>query len=257
LWYFGEPLEMSKHHQEEQASPLHILEEHTDRHHSNTTHINEDKDVAPVCYSKTELGVSESLDAVSLGSLESSDTIPLGTDLDPFNYNNLWIANRLKNPIEKLMGSSNLGWRVLDGENIGVSYCEFMKKKDGYECGVRRAADYFVQRGIRVIIVTRRRSMKKYEASNIDVVIADSTDDVMTIKQAQLRNCPIVSRDGFRKEKADRRLAAELRQWLQDTEELQVRYTWGSAGEFLPDWDLQNLVMKSSPKIEREWSLVD
>merc|ERR1712050_168223 len=80
--------------------------------------------------------------------------------------------------------------------------------------------------------------------------MAQRTDDVMMLKQAQIHNCPIVSRDGLEEWKTDKRLGNELREWLTSAEELQVRFSWGQKGQFLPDFDLPRPVLRPARRCE-------
>jgi len=139
-------------------------------------------------------------DSLTIGTLTSADTIPLGTDLDPMNgYCNFWAANKVQEPIERLLVQRNLGYRVIDAENVGFSYGKEVLRLDKKyeEEGVRRAVAYFVDSGIRVVIVTKRAELKAEARDGVDVVLAERTDDIMVARQAQRLNCPMVSRDGF------------------------------------------------------------
>jgi len=194
------------------------------------------------------LGKDDAYESLTIGTLTSTDTIPLGTDLDPQNhYNNLWAASQVKDPNGKLLVQYNLCCRVLDAENVGYSFGrEVLGKSEFYDVeGVRRAAAHFQSKGIDVVIVTKRQDMAQcLSGDGIQVVIAERTDDLVVIKQAQSRNCPIVSRDGFAKWRTDLRVATELRQWLSESASLQVRFSWGTGGDFVPDFDLPRPVVR-------------
>merc|ERR1712150_268602 len=79
------------------------------------------------------------------------------------------------------------------------------------------------------------------------------TDDVMVLKEAMKFNCPVVSRDGFQEWKDDPRLSRDLRQWVGDMSFLQVRFSWNSNGDFVPDFDLPTPVLKPSAGKHAAW----
>lgn len=198
-------------------------------------------------------------DGLTIATLTSADTIPLGTDLDPQNqYNNLWGANQTKNARGKLLVQYNLCCRVIDAENVGFSYAQDalgLKKgcnTFGAACveGVKRAAEHFSKSGIEVIVVYRRKETEQLKLGDgVHLVHAERTDDVMVLRQAQTRNCPIVSRDGFAVWKADLRLSSHLRAWLSESQDIQVRFSWGAGGAFVPDFDLPRPVMRTRPGV--------
>jgi len=187
-------------------------------------------------------------ESLTIGTLTSADTIPLGTDLDPQNqYNNLWGASQIQDPNGKLLVQYNLSCRVIDAENVGFSFGnEVLGRPQFYDAeGVKRAVSHFLKRGIDVIIVSKRREMGQCVfGDGVQVVLAERTDDLMVLKQAQARNCPIVSRDGFAKWKNDLRVSQDLRQWLSEATDLQVRFSWGTGGEFVPDFDLPRPIVR-------------
>ena len=188
-------------------------------------------------------------DVLTIASITSADTVPLGTDLDPNAYCNKWAASKVSHPDQKRLVQSNLGFRVLDAENIGFSYgAEVLKQPKTYDVrGVEKAVAYFQHMGCGVVVVSKRDTLRDHPfGDGVDVIIADSTDDIMVLKQAQQLNCPVVSRDGFSKHKEDYRLASELRRWAQDMGHLQVRFSWSISGDFMPDFDLPALVVKPS-----------
>jgi len=182
-------------------------------------------------------------DSMSIATLSSLDTVPLGTDLDPRNqYNNLWAAGKVRDLTVRRLVQCNLSCRVLDAENIGFSHGELhlgRPKFYSYE-GVKTAVSYFLKEGLEVILVSKRKTeAKNFEASfGVHTVIADRTDDLIVLKQAYKRNCPIVSRDSYTDWRTDRRIERDLRKWAEDTKDLQVRFTWSPEGEFCPDFDL-------------------
>mmetsp|Transcript_85006 Transcript_85006/g.133763 ORF Transcript_85006/g.133763 Transcript_85006/m.133763 type:complete len:626 (-) Transcript_85006:153-2030(-) len=195
-------------------------------------------------------------ESLTIRTLSSADTIPLGTDLDPVNgYNNLWAASKVENPGSKTLVRCNLGCRVIDGENVGFSYGQEVEKKSEHWSfeGVRKAMCHFRETKTHIIVVTKRREMLQTQREGVEIIIGERTDDVMVIKQAHKLNCPIVSRDGFKKWKEDPRLSPELRQWLRDTEFLQVRFSWSPQGEFIPDFDLPTPVLRPSASTDRAW----
>lgn len=190
-------------------------------------------------------GRDDAFESFTIGTLTSADTVPLGTDLDPLNhYNNLWGAKQIQHAVGKLLVQYNTSCRVLDGENIGFSYgIDFLKKPDFYdEEGVKRAVKHFSALGVECIIVTKRRGHSFGDGQQ--VVIAERTDDLMVLKTAHQRNAPVVSRDGFRQWKNDLRVSKELRKWASESERLQVRYSWSTGGEFMPDFELERPTLR-------------
>lgn len=194
-------------------------------------------------------------ESLTIGTLTSDDTIPLGTDLDPQNqYNNLWAASQVKDPNGKLLVQYNLGCRVIDAENIGYSFGKEVRGKTKFYDveGLKRAVAHFQSKGIDVVIVTKRQgTAQDLSGPGIQVVVADRTDDLMVLKQAQSRNCPIVSRDGFAEWKTDMRVSTDLRQWLSEASDLQVRFSWGTGGDFVPDFDLPRPVVRAAHRQTR------
>jgi len=178
-------------------------------------------------------------DRLTIGTLTSADTIPLGTDFDPGHYNNLWLADQISDPNGKLLVQYNLCCRVIDAENLGFSYgSDVLGKRHCYDVeGVNRAVAHFQKQGVEVVVVGKRQDLGHF-GDDVTVVRAERTDDLMVLKQAHSRNCPIVSRDGFAAWKTDLRVDKELRQWLSDSADLQVRFSWGAGGHFVTDFDL-------------------
>lgn len=191
---------------------------------------------------------SHAAETMTICSLTSVDTVPLGTDLDPENrYDNRWAAGKVHDVMEKLVVSGNLAWRVIDAENVGYSYAEeVLHRPKKYDAeGVRKAIAHFRSNGINVVVVTTRRQTQACEFPDAQhVIVADRTDDLMVLKEAYSRNCPIVSRDGYANWKKDIRVAVELRQWLEEASNLQVRYSWSPTGCFVPDFDLPRAHLK-------------
>lgn len=194
-------------------------------------------------------------EGLTIATLTSADTIPLGTDLDPQNqYNNLWGANQTSDPHGKLLVQYNLCCRVIDAENVGYSYAQDVLglqggNNFGAACaeGVKRAAEHFQKSRIEVIVVYRRKEVEQLKfGDGVQLVLAQRTDDVMVLRQAHQRNCPIVSRDGFAQWKGDLRLSADLRTWLSESQDIQVRFSWGAGGAFVPDFDLPRPVMRTT-----------
>lgn len=191
---------------------------------------------------------SDAYECLTIRTLTSADTIPLGTDLDPQHHNNLWAARQVKDPNAKLLVQYNLCCRVIDAENVGYSFgIEVRGKPKFYDVeGVRRAVAHFQSKGIDVVIVTKRQDTAQcLPGDGVQVVIAERTDDLVVLKQAQSRNCPIVSRDAFAKWRKDLRVSTGLRRWLCESSSLQVRFSWGTGGEFVPDFDLPRPVVRS------------
>lgn len=191
---------------------------------------------------------SDAYECLTIRTLTSADTIPLGTDLDPQHHNNLWAASQVKDPNAKLLVQYNLSCRVIDAENVGYSFgIEVRGKPKFYDVeGVRRAVAHFQSKGIDVVIVTKRDDTAQcLLGDGVQVVKAERTDDLVVLKQAQSRNCPIVSRDGFAKWRTDLRVSVELRRWLSESSSIQVRFSWGTGGEFVPDFDLPRPMVRS------------
>lgn len=193
-------------------------------------------------------------------TLTSADTIPLGTDLDPAGYCNLWAGSKVQDPNARRLVESNLGWRVIDAENVGYSHGKEVLRLDRTYSGegVRLAVGYFRTRQCQVIVVTKREETRSLEAEGVHIVMAERTDDVQVLKQAYNRNCPVVSRDGYADWKKDRRLDSRLREWLHESaQQLQVRFSWGAHGEFEPDFDLPTPVLQprwdGSSSVPCEW----
>lgn len=194
---------------------------------------------------------SDKAEIMTICTLSSNDTIPLGTDLDPRRYSNLWAAQKIEGMCRKLV-EYNLGRRVIDAENLGYSYGSEVKMqaKCYDDAGVKAAIVYFAKRGVSCVVVTPRdqlydtlRSHEWSDGYGVEVVKAQKTDDVIVIKQAEENNCPIVSRDGFEKWKVDRRIERSTRDFLANISELQVRFSWGKNGNFIPDFELDTPVL--------------
>lgn len=202
-----------------------------------------------------KLNNNSACEGLTIASLTSADTVPLGTDLDPQNhYNNLWGANQVNDQTAKLLVQYNLCCRVIDAENVGFSFGQDVLGKVGYNVeGVRRAVQHFQKSGVEVILVHKRKDVEQFKfGDGVQLVRAESTDDVIVLKQAKMRNCPIVSRDGFAKWKDDLRLAPDLRQWLLESADIQVRFSWGAGGAFVPDFDLPRPVMRRTTQSRQQ-----
>merc|ERR1711879_244425 len=129
-------------------------------------------------------------DSLTIGSLTSSDTIPLGTDLDPQNYCNHWAASKVGSQVEKQLVRCNLQYRVIDAENVGFSYgLEVLKKVGHYDPeGVRRAVSHFLQQGLRSVVVSKRKDMLWEDfGDDTCIIIAELNDDVILLKEASKR----------------------------------------------------------------------
>lgn len=191
-------------------------------------------------------GLEAQWEALTISSIGHEDTIPCGTDLDPANYNNMWAASKTKDEIAKLMFTHDLSWRILDAENIGFTYGQRVlgKEKHFHIEGVRKAVAHFVQDGLSVIVIGQRQSLQRDLAAEVQtgrchVIVADSTDDVIILKKAFEKRCPVVSRDLFRNQLDDCRIDASLRSWYREKgASLQVKYTFGENGAFEPDYAL-------------------
>lgn len=197
------------------------------------------------------------MDQLTIATLGTADTVPLGTDLDPVNsYNNAWAAKRVSDAFGKVLLTHDLARRVLDAENLGFTYGErVLRRTKTYDvAGVRKAVDHFLQAGLEVIVVGKRQSLREdlklaVEVGNCHVLIGDSSDDVFILKQAFEHRCPIVSRDNFRSQQSDLRIDSELRRWYSSQgAALQVKFTFDRHGEFLPDHDL-----RLQPVLRRRW----
>jgi hypothetical protein len=187
-------------------------------------------------------------ETTTIVSLTSADTIPLGTDLDPRNaYDNKWMATKAPDRRTALLIRFNLSCRVIDGENVGFSYGKDFLKKDRFssEEGVYKAVEHFSRQAMDVILVTRRDKWSRPFGENVHVVKAESTDDIMVLKQAWERNCPVVSRDSYATWLSDKRIDRDLRSWAADATDLQIRFSWGQRGDFIADFDLPRPVLKA------------
>lgn len=188
-------------------------------------------------------------DNVTICTVASADSVPLNTDLDPQCYRNLWGAKRVSDPVTRLLVQCNVGCRVIDAENVGFSYGKEVLGSSRWEIkGVCLAIEYFLRRQIRVRVVTPRlRCRGELEGPGAEVIIAENiggTDDVQVLKQARELNCPWVSRDRVRDWENDLRLEEGLRRWIQEFKALQVRWSWGSQGEFVTDFDLPSITLQ-------------
>lgn len=177
-----------------------------------------------------------------------TDDIPLGTDTDPSNYKNLWMAQRATNDYAKLAYSHDLDSRVLDAENIGFTYSQRVLRKKGFDlAGVKLAVDYYRRRGTKLLVIGQRDSLNdlKDPDAGIDVIVADKIDDAMILKKGHEKMCPIVSRDEFRREQEDQRLDADVRHWHKEQgSKLQERYTFDERGNFCPSFNLERPILK-------------
>jgi hypothetical protein len=99
----------------------------------------------------------------TIRTIGSADTILLGTDTDPCNgYRNLWAANQVDDLMMKSLVQCDIGRRVMDGENVGLSYAREVDKKRGYNVeGVRKAVKYFLRQGLHVVVVAKREATKR------------------------------------------------------------------------------------------------
>ncbi|CAE8597372.1 unnamed protein product, partial [Polarella glacialis] len=157
-------------------------------------------------------------DTLTIRTFGSDDTIPLGTDLDAQCYNNLWAAAMVTDTVGKMLVTSNLGWRVLDAENLGYTYGDRVLGRRSRHFaiqGVQKAVQYFQRQCISVIAVGQRQDLPKLlaeevEQGNCEVVVADNADDAIILKMAFDKKCPIVSRDLYRNHQTDLRLNREL-----------------------------------------------
>ena len=83
------------------------------------------------------------MDTLTIASVRSTDSIPIGTDLDPVNgYQDIWAANRVSDPMGKLLVQRNHGCHVVDGGNVGYSFFSFLSKNAQGDAGTgqRRTA---------------------------------------------------------------------------------------------------------------------
>lgn len=196
-----------------------------------------------------------SADCHTIRSLDSVDTIPLGTDLDPANgYCNLWAASRVPAHLKDLVQCA-WGWRVLHAEDLGSSFAARFSGVQSYDLeGVCRAVAYYLQRGTQVVIVAKRDAdaLREVFGCNVTVVLAEVTDDVMLLKHAYLKNCPVVSCDDFRAWESDPRLFPRLREWTRSTARgIQVHFRWSDDGEFEPYRDVLSSPVVLRPKDTR------
>jgi len=198
----------------------------------------------------------DSEDALTITTLGGEDTIQLGTDLDPVNaYNNLWAASKIKDEIGQILLTHDLAWRILDAENLGFTYGQRVRKKDKFFVeGVKRAVAHYLRDGCNVIVVGQRQTLPQDLAAEAktgrcQVLVADNTDDVIILKKAFEKRCPVVSRDLFRKQMADLRIDPELRKWYsKEGAKLQVKFTFDEEGKFQPDHALPMPVLRPSQR---------
>lgn len=192
--------------------------------------------------------VADGMDSLTIATLDTVDSIPLGTDLDPMNaYNNAWAAQQVPDAVGKILLTHDLGRRILDGENLGFTYgSQVLRKERHYDVeGVRKAVDYFLRKGLDVTVVGKRASLHRdlapqVQSGHCHVVLGDSSDDVFILKQAFTQRCPVVSRDNFRAHLSDLRIDPGLRRWYGDAgAQLQVKFAFDPRGEFVPDYDHQ------------------
>lgn len=203
-------------------------------------------------------------DSLTCCTLTSKDTVPLGTDTDPECYSNKWAADRVTDVNGKMLFTMNVGWRVLDAENIGYSYGQDvlrLQKPDScgqlrwqYDVeGVRRAVEYFLKEGCCVIVVTTRDDTESAMARFFPTKVGQSvqvvkgsgkTDDITVWNQAFERNCPVVSKDNYKQHGDDLRIKKELRAWwAEEGSRCQVRFYW-DRGSFKVDYDHQLPVLR-------------
>mmetsp|Transcript_91851 Transcript_91851/g.163489 ORF Transcript_91851/g.163489 Transcript_91851/m.163489 type:complete len:555 (-) Transcript_91851:275-1939(-) len=200
-------------------------------------------------------------DALTIATLGTEDTIPMGTDLDPLNsYNNAWAASKIEDENGKILLTHDLSWRILDAENLGFTFGKRVLKKENHYSveGVKRAVAYCLRDGCNVIVVGQREALHRDLAAEVQggrcqVLVADNTDDVIILKKAFEKRCPVVSRDLFRKQLGDLRIDKELQQWYKHAgSKLQVNYTFDEDGIFLPNHALPMPVLRPSRRRVRE-----
>jgi len=197
-------------------------------------------------------GLQNQWEALTISSLGPEDTIPCGTDLDPANYYNLWAASKTKDENAKRMFTHDLGWRILDAENLGFTYGQraLGHEKHFAVAGVRKAVAHFLRQGLSVIVIGQRQSLQRDLAAEVEtgrchVIVADNTDDVIILKKAFQKRCPVVSRDLFRTQLSDIRIDSTLRRWYEEQgANLQVNYTFGEDGNFEPDYALDMPILQ-------------
>jgi len=180
-------------------------------------------------------------DAVTINTLAATDNIPLGTDTDPFAYNNVWAASQVKNAHGKALLTHDLAVRILDAENIGFTFGHHVHHQNKYFDveGVKRAADFFIQQGLRVIVIGKRPLLREALSGLACSVLISDDDDVFIFKKAFELKCPIVSRDLFRDYFEDYRINFNVRQWLQNGgARLRVGFSFDDQGKFYPTSDL-------------------
>lgn len=187
---------------------------------------------------------------LTINTLGSADSIPLGTDCDPFCYNNAWVAARLQDDIPSLLSQCNKALRVVDAENIGRSYSNDVKREPGLfdMQGVWLALEYFKRQGVSVIVVTPRVHLKHMEGKgNVEeVVVATCAHDAEVLERACKHNCPWVSRAACKDWTTDERLPPLTQDWANKFSPVQVRWSWGPQGDFVPDFDHPSLAVRPS-----------
>merc|ERR1711920_1073393 len=147
---------------------------------------------------KEALDREHALDVHTISTLTSKDSIPLGTDLDPHHWVNDWAARKMQDPTTQQLIRCNTGCRVIDAENVGYAFGrEVVGNRLYYVEGVRRAIYHYREKGILVIVVSKRSETQQSIPIDVKFVKAERTDDIIILKESQRWNCPIVSRDSY------------------------------------------------------------
>ena len=150
--------------------------------------------------------------------------------------------------------SHNLAWRVIDGENVGFQYAQRARQRSNtFDVeGVWLAVEYFQKQGINVVVVGRRPTIQQKLGNHAEVVLMDTLDDVLVLKEAHRRNCPIVSNDKYREWGNDLRIDRPLRNWWKHSKDIRVEYTF-NGNIFVPALDLPTFVPSAHlDKLERQ-----
>mmetsp|Transcript_27360 Transcript_27360/g.63721 ORF Transcript_27360/g.63721 Transcript_27360/m.63721 type:complete len:547 (-) Transcript_27360:140-1780(-) len=188
-------------------------------------------------------------DAQTINTM-GTDDIPLGTDTDPNNYRNLWLSQSTRG-LHSLLYGADLDTYVMDAENIGYTYSNRVLNKKGFALeGVKMAVKYYTDRRKRVLVVGQRPEFKQLrdkEDDWVSVIVADKIDDAIVLQKAFEKQCPIVSRDEFRKQQDDIRIDSRVRRWYKEKGQLlQVKYTFDDRGEFSPGVTLERPPVKTT-----------
>lgn len=113
---------------------------------------------------------------------------------------------------------------------------------------------YYLPRGTQVVIVANHDAdaLREVFGCNVTVFLAEVTDDVMLLKHAYLKNCPVVSCDDFRALSRIRGSFRDRGQGASSTaRSIQVHFRWSDDGEFEPYRDVLSSPVVLRPRDTR------